>query len=106
MLREIKAAEAEAAKQLEEAKAAKQQVIQAAQLEVERLRRDGMAAVDRQVAEQIAEARRRVDASKSERLVSGRAQIRRKKELAEARAADVADFVIREFERHIESGMR
>ena len=106
LLKAIKDAEAKAAKDLEEAQAKKQSAVAAAQGEAERIRREGLAAVDHQVALQIAEARRRIDAEKQEKLHAGRVRIRRKREAAEARVGEVAEFLVEEFERAVQSGLR
>jgi vacuolar-type H+-ATPase subunit H len=106
LLKAIKDAEAKAAKDLEEAHAKKQQALAAAQGDAERTKREGYAAVDRQVADQVADARRRIDAEKQEKLSAGRVRIRRKREQAEARVAEVAEFLVQEFERAVESGLR
>lgn len=106
VLRAIKEAEANAAKDLEEAQARKQAAVAGAQADAERIRRDGTAAVDAQVADQIAQARKRIDAEKAERLAQGRVRIRRKREIAEARVPGVAEFLISEFERAAQTGMR
>lgn len=106
LLKAIKEAEANAAKDLEDAQARKQSSVASAQAEAERIRREGIAAVERQVAEQIAEARRRIDVEKQAKLAAGRVKIRRKRESAEARVPDVAEFLVEEFERAVQSGLR
>jgi len=106
LLKAIKEAEAKAAKDLEEARARKQQALATAQLEAERIRREGIAAVDGQAAEMIAKARQRVEAEKQQKLAEGRAKIRRKRELAQARVPQVADFLVQEFERYVQAGLR
>lgn len=106
LLKAIKDAESKAAKDLEDAQARKQSAVASAQGEAERIRREGIAAVDRQVAEQIAEARRRIDAEKQTKLVAGRVKIRRKRDAAEARVPEVAEFLVQEFERAVQSGLR
>jgi len=106
LLKAIKEAEARAAKDLEEAQARKQQALAAAQAEGEKIRREGIAAVDRQVAEQIAAAQRRIEQEKAEKLSAGRVAIRRKREAAEARVPQVAEFLVREFEQSVKSGLR
>jgi vacuolar-type H+-ATPase subunit H len=106
LLKAIKEAEAKAAKDLEEAQAKKQQALAAAQAEGEKIRRDGTSAVDAQVVEQIAAAQRRIDQEKAEKLTAGRVQIRRKREAAEARVPQVADFLVRELEQAVKSGLR
>jgi hypothetical protein len=58
------------------------------------------------VAAQVADARRRIDAEKGEKLQAGRAQIRRKRDVAEARVSEVAEFLVQEFERAAQSGLR
>src|SRR6185295_19144962 len=60
LLKAIKEAEAKAAKDLEEAQAKRQSAIAAGQAEAERVKREGLAAVDEQVASQVADARRRI----------------------------------------------
>jgi len=106
LLKAIKDAEAKAAKDLEEAQAKRQMAIAAGQSEAERIKREGLSAVDQQVADQIAEARRRIEAEKKERLADGRVRIRRKREVAEARVGEVAEFLVTEFERAASAGMR
>jgi vacuolar-type H+-ATPase subunit H len=106
LLKAIKEAEAKAAKDLEEARAKKQVALGAAQADAERTRREGLAAVDKQAAGQVAEARRRIDADKAEKLTAGRVRIRRKREVAEARVAEVAEYLVQEFERSAQSGLR
>ena len=106
LLQSIREAEANATKDLEEARAKKQQAMAAAQGEAERLRRDGVAEVDAVVAAQLAEARRRIDAEKKAKLAEGRARVRRKREQAEARIPEVADFLVAEFEKYARSGLR
>ena len=106
LLKAIKDAEAKAAKDLEEAQARRQMALASAQSESERVRREGLAAVDRQVADQIAEARRRIEVDKGERLTAGRVQIKRKREAAEARVSAVAEYLVGEFERAAQTGLR
>lgn len=106
LLKAIKEAEAKAAKDLEEAQAKKQMAVAAGQAEAERTKREGFAAVDKQVADQVAEARRRIDGDKSEKLTAGRVRIRRKREVAEARVGEVAEYLVQEFERSAQSGLR
>jgi vacuolar-type H+-ATPase subunit H len=106
LLKAIKEAEAKAAGDLEEAQARKQQALAAAQSDAERIKRDEFAAVDRQVAEQIADARKRIEADKLEKLTAGRVRIRKKRDVAEARVAQVAEFLVEEFERSVQSGLR
>ncbi|HKZ59819.1 MAG TPA: hypothetical protein VJ547_08250 [Candidatus Thermoplasmatota archaeon] len=106
LLKAIKEAEAKAAKDLEEAQAKKQMAVAAGQAEAERTKREGSAAVDKQVADQVAEARRRIDGDKSEKLTAGRVRIRRKREVAEARVGEVAEYLVQEFERSAQSGLR
>lgn len=106
LLKAIKDAEAKASKDLEEAQARKQAAVANAHGEAERIRREGIAAVDAQVALQIAEARKRIDADKADRLTQGRVRVRRKRELADARVPEVAEFLIQEFERAAQAGMR
>ncbi len=106
LLSAIKEAEAKAAKDLENAQAKKQLAFASAQSDAERVRREGLAEVDRQVAEQISAARRKIDADKQEKLQAGRLRIRRKREAAEARVPEVAEFLVQEFERAAQSGLR
>jgi vacuolar-type H+-ATPase subunit H len=106
LLKAIKGAEAKAAKDLEEAQARRAAAIAAGQSEAERLRREGLSAVDQQVADQIAEARRRIEAEKGEKLSAGRQKIKRKREVAEARVGEVAEFLVTEFERSVQAGLR
>lgn len=106
LLKAIKDAEAQASKDLEDAQARKGAAVAAGQSEAERMRREGLAAVERQVADQIGEARRRIEAEKQERLASGRVRIRRKREAAEARVAEVAEFLVQEFEKSVQAGLR
>jgi len=58
------------------------------------------------VADQVAAARQRVEAEKKERLADGRVKIKRKREVAEARVGEVAEFLVQEFERAAHAGMR
>lgn len=106
LLKAIKEAEAKAASDLEEAQARKQQALAAAQSDAERTKREAFAAVDKQVADQIADARRRIEADKAEKLNAGRVQITKKRQLAEARVAQVAEFLVEEFERSVQAGLR
>ena len=106
LLKAIKEAEAKAAKDLEDAQARRQMAIAAGQAEAERLRREGLSAVDQQVAEQIAQARTRIEADKGEKLNAGRQKIKRKREIAEARVGEVAEFLVTEFERSVQAGLR
>jgi vacuolar-type H+-ATPase subunit H len=106
LLKAIKEAEAKAAKDLEEAQAKRQSAIAAGQAEAERVKREGLAAVDEQVASQVADARRRIDADKNEKLSAGRTKIKRKREVAEARVGEVAEFLVTEFERSVQAGLR
>jgi vacuolar-type H+-ATPase subunit H len=106
LLKAIKDAEAKSAKELEEAQAKRQAAVAAGLAEAERLRREGISAVDRQVTEQIADARRRIDADRGEKIGAGRVQIRRKREAAEARVGEVAEYLVREFEAAARAGMR
>lgn len=106
LLQAIKEAESKAAKELEDAKAKKQQALVAAQVDSERIKSEGYAAVDRQVAEQLAEARRRIEADKQTKVQAGRVKIRKKRETGEARVAEVAEFLVQEFERSVQSGLR
>ncbi len=106
LLKAIKEAEAKAANDLEDAQAKKQQALASGQGDAERIRREGYAAVDRQVAEQIGEARRRIEVDKQEKLQAGRVRIRRKREASEARVGEVAEFLVQEFERSVQSGLR
>ncbi len=106
LLKAIKEAEAKTAKDLEEAQAKKQMAVAGAQAEAERTKREGLSAVDKQVADQVGEARRRIDADKAEKLTAGRVRIRRKREVAEARVGEVAEYLVQEFERSAQSGLR
>ena len=106
LLKAIKDAEAKAAKDLEDAQAKRQAAIGAGQAEAERIKREGLSAVDQQVADQVAAARAKIDAEKRERLQGGRAAIKRKREVAEARVGEVAEFLVQEFERAAHAGMR
>ena len=106
LLKAIKEAEAKAASDLEDARAKKQQALGAAQSDAERTKREAFAAVDKQVADQIADARRRIDGDKAEKLARGRAGIHKKRETAEAKVAQVAEFLVEEFERSVQSGLR
>ncbi len=106
MLKAIKDSEAKAAKDLEEAQASKAGAVASAQGEAERIRREGKAAADQEVAEQIGQARRRIDADKQEKLKAGRVRIRRKRDVAEARVPEVAEFLVQEFEKSVQSGLR
>jgi len=106
LLKAIKEAEAKASADLEDAQAKKQQALAGAQADAERTKRDAFAAVDKQVADQIADARRRIEADKQEKLAAGRVQIAKKRQMAEARVAQVAEFLVEEFERSVQSGLR
>jgi vacuolar-type H+-ATPase subunit H len=106
LLKAIKDAEAKAAKDLEEAKAAKAAAVASAQADADRIRREGLAAVDGEVAEMIAEARRRIDVDKQEKVAAGRVRLRRKREGADARVPQVAEFLVQEFEKSVQAGLR
>src|SRR5690349_24259840 len=68
LLKAIKEAEAKAASDLEDAQARKQQALAAAQSDAERTKREAFAAVDQQAADQVAQARRRIEGDKAEKL--------------------------------------
>lgn len=106
VLKAIKDAEAKAASELEEGRARKAAAVASAQGEGERVRREGFAEADRAAQSQIDEARRGIEKEKQGKLEQGRIRVRRKRELAEARVNDVAEYLVQEFERFVQAGAR
>ncbi len=106
VLKAIKEAESKASKDLEDARARKAAAVASAQSESERVRRDGFAEADRAAQSQVDDAKRGIDKEKEAKLAQGRIRVRRKRELAEARVNEVADYLVQEFERFVQAGAR
>ncbi len=106
LLKEIKEAEGKAATQIEEARARKEQAVAAGEVEAEKIRKDGHASADGEAAAQVAKARERIDAEKAEKMSQGRVRVRRKREQAEARVSEVAEYLVGEFESAAQAGFR
>jgi vacuolar-type H+-ATPase subunit H len=106
LLKNIKDAEGKAATEVAEARARKQQAIATGEIEAEKIRKDGHATADREAAAQVAKARERIDAEKAEKLSQGRVRVRRKREQAEARVQEVAEYLVGEFESAAQAGFR